>query len=90
MDDVNPYASPMPADDDGAPHDAPIQCPVCGEAAEKGYLNSIGSIDWIPGEKKLFKWSSKGVERLTAPSFSIEGKLTGIRCRRCNRIVIEA
>ena len=87
MDDANPYASPVPTDDDEISRDDQPKCPLCGETAEKGYIRSIGSIDWQSGEVSSFKL--KRTERLTSGTFALEGKLKAIRCVRCRRIIIE-
>ncbi len=87
MDGRDLNSTPRSVGDLPSPDSDQVACPICGASAERGYLLARGSITWGRGVMSSFKLASG--DRLT-PFLAINGSLAGIRCQRCEKIIVES
>ena len=84
--------------DQAQPESTPIACPLCGAQAERGCVMSGGGhwLRWFAGPPSVWKRVIAGAF-ISGPGEPVGdmGELcgsfvAGIRCRACDRIILEA
>ena len=77
----NPYEAPGPSE----LVEADYSCPQCGEICEVGFIQALGNITWFP---KMASFKLSRPEKLSSKTLPLETRLKAIRCRHCEKIMI--
>ena len=69
-----------------------MKCPYCGKEMEKGLIQSLQELAWLPGEKRpLFGRAALHENAVVLAPLSMRNgsAVTAWLCRDCKKVVIE-
>ena len=66
-----------------------INCEICGNDLESGYLYSGQSIDWFFDDDSFVKKTLAMGQRISPDAFLSSGKAKGLYCPTCKTIILQ-